>query len=117
MSVSQTILYRLGAPDHHVFLKVIVGEAQTGASVVRLGSALLEETNDSEFTVELGLGSEVAGKKCFCTTVVTDINPQTNGTAVTWELHGGFTDYTKTCTLTLDQDGDSILYSAVIYLV
>lgn len=114
MPVTQSIFYRLADPAATVRLRVLTGQAQKGATVVQHGCTLVTTTNDDEVTVELGTAEEMRGQKIHCTTVVTDVNPQTNLTSVSWELTGGAETYTKTSTETLDHSGDSVLYVAAI---
>ncbi len=114
MSVTQSVFYRLGDLAATVHLRLVIGQAQKGATVVQIGGVMLASSNQDVVEVELGTGAELRGKKVFCTTVVTDINPQTNLTSVTWEISGGLAAFTRTCTETLDHDGDSVLYVAVI---
>jgi hypothetical protein len=114
VSVTQSIFYRVGDLAQTVRLRIVIGQAQKGATVVQLGSGVLASTNDDVVDVELGTGAEVRGKKVFCTTLVTDVNPQTNLTSVSWELSGGAKDFVKTCTESLDRSGDSVLFVAVI---
>lgn len=115
MAVTQSIFYPIGQNDAAVVrLRIVVGQAQKGATSVHRGGTLLVSTNDDVVTLDLGTGAEVRGEKFYCATVVTDVNPQTNLTSVSWELAGGERVFAKACTETLDHDGDSVLYVAVI---
>lgn len=115
MAVTQSIFYPIKDDDAAVVkLRIVIGQAQKGATSVHRGGTLIVSTNDDVVDVDLGTGAAVRGQKFYCATVVTDVNPQTNLTSVTWELTGGDRIFAKACTETLDHDGDSVLYVAVI---
>jgi hypothetical protein len=65
-----------------VTLTVVIGEAQIGGGVIKIddkqvGVAPIEN-------LPLGSGSELKGKKLLIKTIVSDENPQTNKTSVTY---------------------------------
>ena len=93
-----------------VRLGVIIGDAQIGASIVKLESA--EIAKGEIDNVPVGKGPAIEGKRLFIKTVVTDVNDATNSTSVTYRLTGGTGDWDYTVTENVDQNGDSIVYRA-----
>ncbi len=98
-----------------VTLSVIVGDAQIGSSVVKLGSR--EVARGVIADAPIGVGAEIRKQPLFLKSVVTDVNDSTNHTSVTYALRGGRKDQQFLSAGTVDQNGDSIIYRAKFNLV
>jgi len=98
-----------------VKLSVIIGDAQIGSSVVKLGSKKLGQGDISN--LEIGSGPNIQGKPLFVKSVVTDVNDQTNHTSLTYKLIGGRLDQDFLSSGTVDVNGDSIIYGAKFHLI
>ena len=104
-------IYELGKQDS-VTLKVDILYGQVANSRVYLDGKFLKEFEDS-FTFKVpGTGETLHKKKLFCSTIVSDINIQTNNTGVTLKLEGGFDPYSKTREETVASHGDTAEYTA-----
>jgi len=98
------------ADDQTLYLTVIIGDGQVGASVVKLETQILG-THDIE-DLEIGEGSEIRSKRLYVKTMVTDINDLTNWTSVTYRLSGGMEDLERTEEIRVDNDGDAAFFRA-----
>lgn len=65
----------------NVTLKVHIGDGQMASSVVRLQGGS-PETHENSFQKDLGPGSDLAGKRLLCSTLVTDVRDETDRTSV-----------------------------------
>ena len=74
-------------PDRVVRVSVLIGQAQIGASVVKIDG--LEIARGEIDLLALGVGREISGHQLLIRTVVTDINFATNRTSVLYSLIGG----------------------------
>lgn len=101
--------------DKPVRLRVIVGDAQIGASVVKLGRKLLGSGAIDD--LNLGNGSTLRGKPLFVKSVVTDHNDNTNRTSLTYQFRCGSETREFTSMASVDEDGDSVIYRAKFNLV
>jgi hypothetical protein len=104
--------YHVGAGQVH--LTVTIGEGQFGSSTVVAGDTVFD--HERRFDRDIDLGPALVGKKLTIVSVVTDTNPQTNRTSMTYQLHGGPTKSEHTSEFTVDQDNDSVMYVAEIEL-
>ena len=98
-----------------VLLTIIIGDAQVGGSAVMLSGTIIGEGNITH--LKLGKAEELKDKKIKVKTVVADINDQTNNTSVTYILEGGHSRLEKPVTSQVDNDGDSMVYSATFKMV
>jgi hypothetical protein len=112
-SVSLVTDYEVAAGD--VKLSVVVGDAQIGSSIVKLGTKPLAQGEIANLTI--GSGPKVKNKPLFVKSVVTDVNDSTNHTSVTYRLTGGRVDQDFLSTATVDENGDSIIYRAKFNLI
>lgn len=101
--------------DKQVRLSVIIGDAQIGASVVKLGKKQLKTGVIDDLA--LGTGSDLRGKALFVKSVVTDVNDSTNHTSLTYRFRSGTKVRDFVSMATVDQDGDSVIYRAKFNLV
>ena len=102
-------------PAARVSLAITVGEAQIGASVVQLAGNELDRGTIA--ALPLGHGDQLKGKSLTIKSVVTDVNDRTNLTTITYELGTDTSQQKFTQTATVDQEGDSVIYRAVIAMV
>ena len=104
--------YRIRAEDT-VKLKITIGHGQTGVTSVNLGKERIVtgHQNTLELTIP-GRGTNLSGKKLFCTTTVADVRTETNETSVTYELLGGITSFRQAMQETVENEGDVVFYTA-----
>ena len=93
-----------------VTLAIIIGEGQIGASVVFLDDQVIAKGDVN--TVILGPGSILTGRRAVARSLVSDINPNTDRTAVTYILGGGATELDVTLTQN-DAPNGSVIYQSV----
>lgn len=84
--VSDTKLYRLG-PSGEVTISAEVGDAQVGETTLQLKGATTHLPPGSAFL--LGKADDLRDQVLHTITTVTDVNPATNRTSVTFHLGGG----------------------------
>lgn len=108
MGVKLETMYEVVADK--VYLTIIIGEKQIGSSLVKLNNEILQMGDIKN--LEIGLGSDIAGKTLITKTVVTDVNDQTNRTSVSYFLKGGKTDKDFSLDATVAEEGASIIYRA-----
>jgi len=96
-------------------LSVVVGDAQIGASVVKLGQKTL--ASGPIDNLALGNGAGLRGKTLFVKSVVTDVNDATNHTSLTHRFHRGTEVRDFVSMATVDEEGDSVIYRAKFNLV
>jgi hypothetical protein len=65
----------------------------------------------------IGRGSDVAGKDLDVATTVTDTNPQTNRTSVTYILAGGSEDHIFNQHFEVSKEGETVDYFATFKLL
>ncbi len=91
--------------NENIMLTVTIGNAQIGASVMRLkGSSEVIAKGEIE-NLDLGMGSDLVGKTLKITTNILDMNDQTNGIVVTYYFHN-CTPPVVVFDDTVDNDGD-----------
>lgn len=93
-----------------VSLTVTIGNAQMGASLVRLGTKEIGSGQIKDLAV--GKGPGIRGKTLAVKTVVSDVNDKTNLTNVRYSLVGGKVPKDYDLEATVDEEGDSIIYRA-----
>lgn len=110
MSVKLDTTYQVG--EGAVHLDVIIGNAQFGSSLVRLGE---EELGLGAIeNLKLGNGPDLAGQTLFIKSVVTDISDKTNLTSIRYILKGGPAERVFDLSATVPEEGASIIYRATI---
>lgn len=92
-----------------VMLDITIGEAQIGASAVFLDELMIATGKVDD--LKIGPGSILKGRRLSIRSIVSDVNPNTNRTAVTYDLSGG--EEPLSVTLTADSGGDN---KSVVYL-
>jgi hypothetical protein len=112
MSTFVTKLYRV-RPEDNVTFKVIIGHGQLGKTTLNLlGDELVAgRRNTFEYTLP-GPGNKLDGKKLYVSTVVADVQTDTNETSVTYELEGGVKPFRETLQETVESHGDVVFYTA-----
>lgn len=98
-----------------VILTTIIGEAQIGGSAVFLDSVLL--THGQIEQLQLGSGALLRNRQLLVQTIVSDVNPQTNRTAVTTRLVGGPESAQVTQIVDAAQAGGIVAYRTIIDFV
>lgn len=93
-----------------VSLTVTIGNAQMGASLVRLGAKEIGFGEVKDLVV--GKGPAIRGKTLTVKTVVSDVNDKTNLTNVRYSLVGGKVPKDYDLEASVDGEGDSIIYRA-----
>jgi hypothetical protein len=99
-----------------VTLDVSLGEGQKGFIEVLLSGKVLASGTRIE-GLELGDGQALAGQKLRITSTVTDTNPMTNRTSVTYRLSGGKSDRRYMSRHEVDSEGDTVDYDAIFLLI
>jgi hypothetical protein len=97
-----------------VRLKIVIGDAQIGSSVVKLGRKVIARGDIDNLLV--GNGPELPGRKLNIKTMVNDVNPQTDRTDVLYIVKGGAHDNEWVCSYTAPQGGE-VVYRARFNLV
>ena len=94
------------------FLTIVVGEAQIGYSSFRdfegkyiSGNIVLHP---------IGEGKNIRGKKLIITSMVTDVNPNTNLTSITYKLND---ENIKTVSETVESNNSSIFYTTYLSFI
>jgi|WetSurMetagenome_2_1015567.scaffolds.fasta_scaffold248944_2 hypothetical protein len=102
-------------PGEQLYLKISIGNGQTGVSSVYLSGSQLISGQKDTFKIALPIsGLDLAGKSLFCSTIVSDIRPETNNTSVVYELYGNETSWKQTLGETVLAENDSLFYVATI---
>ena len=108
-SVDLVTSYQTGAGE--LSLSIVVGNAQIGASVVRLNKKVLAQGEISD--LELGGARGLAGKALNIKSVVTDVNDATNKTSITYVLTRGAQVQEFTSKAEANGNGESLVYRAL----
>lgn len=95
--------YKPQTSDQEIFISVEIGDAQTGAYLIFLGTKL--KGNNS--TANMGKQSDVLGKKSIISATVVDVMEETNWTSLTVRIKEGSNEevygpYTKEVATHLD---------------
>lgn len=98
-------------PKGVVKLTVVIGDAQLGTSLVRLGNARAMVVGQVK-NQGIGAAAKLIGRKLFVKSVVTDVNDKTNHTSITYKLSGGVAPASFGLSATVEEEGDSIVYRA-----
>lgn len=108
VELDATYVVRSSSP---VKLTVVIGDAQLGTSLVRLGSQKPLTVGQVK-GLAIGKGSSLRGRKLFIKSVVTDVNDKTNHTSISYKLSGGTAPASFGLDATVEEEGDSIVYRA-----
>jgi hypothetical protein len=99
--------------DGEVSLHIVVGDAQIGASVVKLNKKVLAQGEIEG----LELGNGLVGKTLSVKSVVTDVNDRSNKSSITYIFKCGSQVQEFTSKAELQSNGDSLIYRAVFKLL
>ena len=98
--------------QENYFLSIVIGEAQIGYSSFRdfegkyiSGNIVLHP---------IGKGENIRGKKLIITSMVTDVNPNTNLTSITYRLNDANID---TVSETVESNNSSIFYTTYLSFI
>ena len=97
-------------------LDVTVGDGQRAFVEVLLDNVVIK-TGHQIVGLTVGTGSDLRGRRLRVTTAVTDTNPATNHTSVTYQLTGGAADRTVTSEYTVSSAGGTVDYDAIFPLL
>ncbi len=89
-------------------LSVSIGDAQVGGSVVTIDKQRQDQTGSIK-DLMLGDAAVLKGKKVLVRTLVSDINPKSNHTSVTYTLVGNSTAE-MTLSREVPEHGDAVRY-------
>src|SRR5262245_26111100 len=98
-----------------VLLDIVIGDAQIGSSVVSLEG--VKVASGQVAALNLGKGSEIAGKTVKIKSVVTDVNNSSNKTSITYRFSCGGDAHSFQSKAEVDDDGDAIVYRAEFKLL
>ena len=99
-----------------VHLDVTIGDGQRAYVEVSINGTVLD--SGSQITQRLlGGGPELAGKRLRVTSTVTDTNPSTNHTAVTYVLRHGQSEKRWVSDHTVDVEGGTVDYDAIFMML
>ncbi|HMT28907.1 MAG TPA: hypothetical protein PKD91_06480 [Bacteroidia bacterium] len=106
-----TILYKLPAQGK-VKLTIVFGDKQKGNSALQNFNKkyVVGDVTD----VVLGSVNEIKGKSLFISSMVTDVNPSTDWTSITYSIND---EDVKTYEEETDSPNDSIVYATTIKFV
>ena len=96
-----------------VTIDVTVGEGQKGFTEVLLNGATIASGSSIHALTVPG----ISGQKLRVTSTVTDTNPATNNTSVTYTLSGGKETQTFTSAHAVGSAGDTVDYDAIFLLI
>jgi hypothetical protein len=105
--------HEVGEPQNR--LSVVVGDAQIGASIVKLGKKTLGTGTITDLV--LGAGPALRGKPLYVKSAVTDVNDSTNHTSLTYRFRSGSAIREYVSMASVDVEGDSVIYRAKFNLV
>lgn len=95
-----------------ITLTTIIGEAQIGGSAVFLDNLLIAKGDIQDLS--LGPGLLLRERQLFVRTIVSDVNPMTNRTAVTNQLNGGVDAFNLTQMAEAEEAGGLVVYRTFI---
>jgi hypothetical protein len=112
MDVKIDTTYEVSQGD--VTLTIKIGDAQLGASIVKLEEKELGIGKIEN--LQIGKGPDIAGKTLSIKSIVSDVNDKTNHTSICYVLKGGKVDKEYDLGGTVDEEGASIIYRAKFQL-
>ncbi len=109
-------LYLINDSTKKVNLEINVGdEGQTSLLTVRLDRKIIKENHEGNLTnIEIGKNSDLNGKVLKITATITDISRKTNVTFLNIKMSGGVLARSYPLYKTVENEGDSANYYAVI---
>jgi hypothetical protein len=101
--------------DSNVTLRVLIGEAQGGGWVIAWDSDHVVAKGDTPQVIDIGRGSDVAGRTLQVVATAVDIRSETNRLSSTLTIDGG-ADGTKEFVSRFDDgsDGDVAIFTTMI---
>ena len=114
MSVELSRQYKV-VPGRNVDLTLNIGEGQRGRSLVMLDFTVLPFSMDDDGNIaslQVGEGQSLVGKRLRVFSTVSDVNPSTNRTSITYRLNGGAVPLVCTLDFTVSQPGDKAEFVA-----
>jgi hypothetical protein len=108
--------YELKNDNSKITLDVLIGdEGQSPDYTVRLNTKkLLEHSNTSIKNFDLGTDSNVDGKALRINGNIADTSKNSNKIELTLRVRGGVEDLKKKFTVTVEEEGEVVLFSLVI---
>ncbi len=97
-----------------ITISVIIGDAQIGGGVILLDNVKLSRTPVEGFL--LGNYEEIKGEKYLFKTIVSDENPSTNRTSVTYMFQLNDEEVSHTSKAEVAQEGDAIAHYTEIII-
>jgi hypothetical protein len=91
------------------YLTVLVGEAQIGHSAIKDFDGKYISGNITKYPI--GKGEKIKGKTLIITSMVTDVNPHTNLTSITYNLND---NDIKTISEEVKSNNSSIFYTTYL---
>lgn len=109
-------LYLINDSTKKVNLEITVGdEGQTSLLTVRLDRKIIQENHAGNLdNIEIGKNSELNGKVLKITATITDTSRKTNVTFLNIKMSGGVLARSYPLYKTVENEGDSANYYAVI---
>ena len=109
-------LYLVNDSTKKVNLEITVGEeGQTALLTVRLGRKIIQENHSGNLSnLEIGKSNELNGKVLKITATITDTSRKTNVTFLNIKISGGVLARSYPLYKTVENEGDSANYYAVI---
>lgn len=109
-------LYLVNDSTKKVNLEITVGEeGQTALLTVRLGRKIIQENHSGNLSnLEIGKSNELNGKVLKITATITDTSKKTNVTFLNIKMSGGVLARSYPLYKTVENEGDSANYYAVI---
>lgn len=96
--------------DGDVTITVVIGEGQIGGGSLKLDGTIVKKTPAEDHS--LGSGSNLKGKILLAKTIVSDENPNTNKTSVSYLFKQGQKEQKFVAKAEVENDGDVIGYWA-----
>ncbi len=114
MSTSLTKLYKIANDD--IKFKITIGQGQIAVSDLYLGKQKIGSEIPNSFERSIQSNEDLKGKSLYCFTIVSDIQTATNQTSITYELTGGVKPFKKLLSESVDEHGETLLYTSTIIL-
>ena len=115
MAVDVSVDRTYAVDTQDVTLSLTIGDGQFGVSDVHLGSQQLVRAS-GPITVRVGKGPDIAGQTLVVTSVVNDVNTQTNKMSVSYRLTGGKAADAFVASGTVASQGGVLVFQANIAL-
>ena len=112
---SVTLIADYQVANGPVTLTIVIGDAQIGASIVKLDAVVLGKGQIAKLLI--GNGADIRNHALRIKSVVSDVNDATNNTSITYQLRGGAQDQDFHSKCTVATNGDSVIYRAEFRLI